>query len=102
MRHAFTANKHSALDDAYAMESISDDPLAVSSGQVIVGVESRYRIVYRLMNDIYVLSITVIDQDNSVNVFECIHIVNQVVSVVVTTCRDVDRHAREDQSQVRR
>ncbi|KAL2338634.1 hypothetical protein Fmac_013080 [Flemingia macrophylla] len=89
-RRAFSAHKHSASDDAYAAESIGDDPLAASSGQVIVGVESRYRIVYRLVNGIYVLGITVADHDNSVNVFECIHIVNQAVSVVVTACRGVD------------
>ncbi|XP_027330891.1 uncharacterized protein LOC113846617 [Abrus precatorius] len=89
-RRAFAANKNSVPDDAYAAESIGDDPLAASSGQVIVGVESRYRIVYRLVNGIYVLGITVADYDNSVNVFECIHIVNQAVSVVVTACRGVD------------
>ncbi|RDY09271.1 hypothetical protein CR513_06368, partial [Mucuna pruriens] len=89
-RRAFAANKNSVPDDAYAAESIGDDPLAASSGQVIVGVESRYRVVYRLVNGIYVLGITVADHDNSVNVFECIHIVNQAVSVVVTACRGVD------------
>jgi hypothetical protein len=57
-----------------------------------VGVESRYRVVYRLVNSIYVLGITTVDRedDNSINVFECIHIVNQAVSVVVTACRGVD------------
>ncbi|KAL1371988.1 hypothetical protein HN51_002160 [Arachis hypogaea] len=92
-RHAFATsakNPNAVPDDAYAAESIGDDPLAASSGQVIVGVESRYRIVYRLVNGIYVLGITVADHDNSVNVFECIHIVNQAVSVVVTACRGVD------------
>ncbi|XP_061361618.1 uncharacterized protein LOC133305415 [Gastrolobium bilobum] len=89
-RRAFAANKNTVPDDAYAAESIGDDPLAASSGQVIVGVESRYRVVYRLVNGIYVLGITVADHDNSVNVFECIHIVNQAVSVVVTACRGVD------------
>lgn len=89
-RRAFAANKNNVPEDAYAAESIGDDPLAASSGQVIVGVESRYRIVYRLVNGIYVLGITVADHDNSVNVFECIHIVNQAVSVVVTACRGVD------------
>ncbi|XP_015572617.1 uncharacterized protein LOC8278622 isoform X2 [Ricinus communis] len=73
-----------------AAESIGDDPLAASSGQLIVGVESRYRVVYRLVNGIYVLGITTADQDNSINVFECIHIVNQAVSVIVTACRGVD------------
>lgn len=36
------------------------------------------------------LGITTADQDNSINVFECIHIVNQSVSVIVTACRGVD------------
>ncbi|TYK11829.1 uncharacterized protein E5676_scaffold152G00440 [Cucumis melo var. makuwa] len=99
-RLAFAATKHqshhastvlgddSSLADSIA--SLGDDPLAASNGQVIVGAESRYRVVYRLVNGIYVLGITTADQDNSVNVFECIHIVNQAVSVVVTACRGVD------------
>ncbi|GAA0165671.1 hypothetical protein LIER_21008 [Lithospermum erythrorhizon] len=74
--------------------SIGDDPLAASSGQVIVGVEWRYRVVYRLVNSIYVLGVTTADDNDreSVcnNVFECIGIVNQAVSVVVTACRGVD------------
>ncbi|KAI4377678.1 hypothetical protein MLD38_015265 [Melastoma candidum] len=71
---------------------IGDDPLAASSGQIVVGVESRYRIVYRLVNTIYVLAITSLDEDESTatNVFECIHIVNQAVSVLVSACRGVD------------
>lgn len=56
---------------------------------MIVGVESRYRVVYRLVNSIYVLGITTVDETNN-NVFECISIVNQAVSVVVTACRGVD------------
>ncbi|PKI62363.1 hypothetical protein CRG98_017169 [Punica granatum] len=59
-------------------------------GQLIVGVESRYRVIYRLVNTIYVLGITTADQDSSINVFECIHLVNQAVSVVVAACRGVD------------
>lgn len=74
--------------DPYS-NSLGDDPLAASSGQVIVGVESRYRVVYRLVNSIYVLAVTMIDDSNN-NVFECINIVNQAVSVVVTACRGVD------------
>ncbi|KAL3623887.1 hypothetical protein CASFOL_032703 [Castilleja foliolosa] len=70
-------------------DSLGDDPLAASSGQVIVGVESRYRVVYRLVNSIYVLAVTTIDDSNN-NVFECINIVNQAVSVIVTACRGVD------------
>lgn len=75
---------------ADSIASLGDDPLAASSGQLIVGVESRYRVVYRLVNSIYVLGITNADHDNSINVFECINIVNQAVSVVVTACRGVD------------
>lgn len=33
-------------DDAYVAESIDDDPLVASSGQVIVSVQSRYHVVY--------------------------------------------------------
>ncbi|XP_050218492.1 uncharacterized protein LOC126669157 [Mercurialis annua] len=97
-RLSFSATKlnpnpnHLYTDDASsaAAESIGDDPLTASSGQLIVGVESRYRVVYRLVNGIYVLGVTTADQDNSINVFECIHIVNQAVSVIVTACRGVD------------
>ncbi|PON97912.1 Muniscin C-terminal [Trema orientale] len=93
-RRAFAAAKHNnqthASDSDAAIDSIGDDPLAASSGQVIVGVESRYRVVYRLVNSIYVLGITTADHDNSINVFECIHVVNQAVSVIVTACRGVD------------
>ncbi|CAN0842343.1 hypothetical protein LINGRAHAP2_LOCUS3579 [Linum grandiflorum] len=105
-RLAFAAAKHPAKnrnrasssdDDDYSpsvssdsLSSLGDDPLAASSGQLIVGVESQYRVVYRLVNGIYVLGITIADHDNSVNVFECIHIVNQTVSVIVAACRGVD------------
>lgn len=94
-RLAFAASKHNSSHhsdadaDSFAA-SIGDDPLAASSGQVIVGVESRYRVVYRLVNSIYVLGITTADDTSVVNVFECIHVVNQAVSVVVTACRGVD------------
>lgn len=85
---AMSAESESTAD---SVASLGDDPLAASSGQVIVGVESRYRVVYRLVNSIYVLGITTADHDeSSINVFECIHIVNQAVSVVVTACRGVD------------
>ncbi|XP_059637293.1 uncharacterized protein LOC132279349 [Cornus florida] len=88
-RLAFASGKHQSAEDGDT--SLGDDPLAASSGQVIVGVESRYRVVYRLVNSIYVLGITTVDQDDGVNnVFECISIVNQAVSVVVTACRGVD------------
>ncbi|KAM7472791.1 hypothetical protein LguiA_010974 [Lonicera macranthoides] len=87
-RLAFASGKHQLAEDGDT--SLGDDPLAASSGQVIVGVESRYRIVYRLVNSIYVLGITTVDDDCVNNVFECISIVNQAVSVVVTACRGVD------------
>ncbi|KAL5836381.1 hypothetical protein ACOSQ4_015878 [Xanthoceras sorbifolium] len=97
-REAFAATKRQSLQQkpsereatADSIASLGDDPLAASSGQLIVGVESRYRVVYRLVNSIYVLGITNADYDNSINVFECINIVNQAVSVVVTACRGVD------------
>ncbi|XP_051150106.1 uncharacterized protein LOC127264598 [Andrographis paniculata] len=86
--HIQSAGSGTPESDPYA-NSLGDDPLAASSGQVIVGVESRYRVVYRLVNSIYVLAVTTIDDSNN-NVFECINIVNQAVSVVVTACRGVD------------
>ncbi|KAG0495219.1 hypothetical protein HPP92_006213 [Vanilla planifolia] len=74
--------------------ALGDDPLAASSGQVIVGVESKYRVVYRLVNGIYVLGITTVDRGSdaghSNNVFDCINTVNQAVSVIVAACRGVD------------
>lgn len=87
-RLAFSSGKSTTADDGD--QSLGDDPLAASSGQVIVGKESKYRIVYRLVNSIYVLGITTADQDDTVNVFECTGIVNQAVSVVVAACRGVD------------
>ncbi|KAM7508421.1 hypothetical protein LguiA_018874 [Lonicera macranthoides] len=87
-RLAFAAGKHPFTEDGDS--SLGDDPLAASSGQVIVGVESKYRVVYRLVNSIYILGITTIDDDCVNNVFECISIVNQAVSVLVTACRGVD------------
>ncbi|KAK9141454.1 hypothetical protein Syun_010854 [Stephania yunnanensis] len=88
-RLAFASGKHNAAEDGDS--SLGDDPLAASSGQLIVGVESKYRLVYRLVNGIYVLGITTVDQDDCINnVFECISIVNQAVSVVVAACRGVD------------
>lgn len=86
-RHSFAKSQQHSADPS--ADSLGDDPLAASSGQVIVGAESRYRVVYRLVNSIYVLAVTTIDDSNN-NVFECIHIVNQAVSVIVTACRGVD------------
>ncbi|OVA04210.1 Muniscin C-terminal mu homology domain [Macleaya cordata] len=88
-RLAFATGKQIFTEDGDT--SLGDDPLAASSGQVIVGVESKYRVVYRLVNGIYVLGITTVDQDDCINnVFECIGIVNQAVSVIVAACRGVD------------
>ncbi|XP_004249173.1 uncharacterized protein [Solanum lycopersicum] len=96
-RLAFSKQPQQPTAESYPSDptmSLGDDPLAASSGQVIVGVESRYRVVYRLVNSIYVLAITTADDNDKDmvvnNVFECISIVNQAVSVVVTACRGVD------------
>lgn len=93
-RLAHSGAKNSRQDDVSGDPTlVGDDPLAASSGQVIVGVESRYRVVYRLVNSIYVLGVTTVDDDDddiTNNVFECISIVNQAVSVVVAACRGVD------------
>nr|CAD1840261.1 unnamed protein product [Ananas comosus var. bracteatus] len=72
--------------------ALGDDPLAASSGQLVVGVESKYRVVYRLVNSIYVLGVTTADDHAraATNVFDCINTVNQAVSVVVAACRGVD------------
>ncbi|XP_008781899.1 uncharacterized protein LOC103701558 [Phoenix dactylifera] len=89
---AAAAASHTAPDDLDS--ALGDDPLAASSGQVVVGVESKYRVVYRLVNTIYILGITTIDRDSdrgrTNNIFECINTVNQAVSVVVAACRGVD------------
>ncbi|XP_074579186.1 uncharacterized protein LOC141835707 [Curcuma longa] len=68
--------------------SLGDDPLAASGGQLVVGVESKYRVVYRLVNSVYVLGVTTADHHS--NLFECINTVNHAVSVVVAACRGVD------------
>ncbi|KAG9446202.1 hypothetical protein H6P81_012330 [Aristolochia fimbriata] len=86
-RIAFAPGKQNAAfasEDADA--SLGDDPLAASSGQLLVGVDRQYRIVYRLVNAIYVLGIATIHH----NVFDCITTVNQAVSVLVAACRGVD------------
>ncbi|KAL1563563.1 hypothetical protein AAHA92_06017 [Salvia divinorum] len=88
-RHSFAKSQQQSAAADSSADSLGDDPLAASSGQVIVGAESRYRVVYRLVNSIYVLGVTTIDDSHN-NVFECIHIVNQAVSVIVTACRGVD------------
>ncbi|XP_031501127.1 uncharacterized protein LOC116264845 [Nymphaea colorata] len=88
-RLAFAGGKNTSSEDADP--TLGDDPLSAAGGQVIVGKESKYRVIYRLVNGIYVLGITTVDHDDSVNnVFECIEIVNQAVRVIVTACRGVD------------
>ncbi|KAL3698930.1 hypothetical protein R1sor_016952 [Riccia sorocarpa] len=69
---------------------LGNDWLSTASGQVVVGKESKYRVVYRLVNTIYVLGITTADQDVSSNVFECASTVNQAVSVLVAACKGID------------
>jgi hypothetical protein len=69
---------------------LGDEALAASSGQVVVGKESKFRVVYRLVNTVYVLGITSADMDDDTNVFECAGTVNQAVSVLVAACKGVD------------
>ncbi|XP_062191953.1 uncharacterized protein LOC133895557 [Phragmites australis] len=75
-----------------SLDAIGDDPLAAASGQLVVGVESQYRVVYRLVNSIYVLGVTTSSDHASpaVNAFAVADAVNQAVSVVVAACRGVD------------
>ncbi|GLJ11934.1 hypothetical protein SUGI_0180500 [Cryptomeria japonica] len=86
---AFASGKSTTADDGD--QSLGDDPLAASSGQVIVGKERKYQIVYRLVNNIYVLGIATADHvDTTNNIVKCSGIVNQAVNVVVAACRGVD------------
>eukprot|EP00897_Mesotaenium_endlicherianum_P001590 jgi/Mesen1/1459/ME000132S00410 len=72
-------------------ERLGDDPLAASSGQVVVGKDNKFRVVYRLVNSVYVLGITSADVDDaSINIFDCTTVVNQAVSVMVAACRGID------------
>ncbi|XP_039132625.1 uncharacterized protein LOC120269354 [Dioscorea cayenensis subsp. rotundata] len=87
---AAAGSKSDDLDPASA--ALGDDPLAASSGQVVVGVESRYLVVYRLVNSIYVLGVTTPDTPD---VFSCVDAVNQSVAVVVAACRGVDATAEK-------
>jgi hypothetical protein len=58
---------------------------------VVVGKESKYRVIYRLVNTVYVLGITSADLDDvDSNIFACACMVNQAVSVVVAACKGVD------------
>ncbi|KAJ7551620.1 hypothetical protein O6H91_06G021800 [Diphasiastrum complanatum] len=86
-RAAYAAGNHDTSDGS----GLGDDALSTASGQVVVGKENRYQVVYRLVNTIYVLGITSTDQDDTVNnIFECAGIVNQAVSVLVAACKGVD------------
>ncbi|KAJ0984215.1 hypothetical protein J5N97_002571 [Dioscorea zingiberensis] len=82
-----SAASGSKSDDPDPSSALGDDPLAASSGQVVVGVESRFLVVYRLVNSIYVLGVTTPDTPNA---FSCVDAVNQSVAVVVAACRGVD------------
>lgn len=73
--------------DTYGV-GIGDDALAASSGQVVLGNEEKFRVVYRLVNSVYVLGIASADED--INVFECAGTVNQAVSVLVAACKGID------------
>ncbi|BBN17600.1 hypothetical protein MPTK1_7g15640 [Marchantia polymorpha subsp. ruderalis] len=83
-----SAGKGDVLDQQ--PHGLGNDWLSTASGQVVVGKESKYRVVYRLVNTIYVLGITTADQDVSSNVFECASTVNQAVSVLVAACKGID------------
>eukprot|EP00271_Cylindrocystis_brebissonii_P004688 TRINITY_DN16502_c0_g1_i1.p1 TRINITY_DN16502_c0_g1~~TRINITY_DN16502_c0_g1_i1.p1 ORF type:complete len:680 (+),score=137.66 TRINITY_DN16502_c0_g1_i1:530-2569(+) len=81
--------------DAFAeldlVDRTGDDPLAASSGQVVVGSDYKYRVVYRLVSNVYVLGISSADQDDtSINVFRTTYVVSQAVSILVAACRGVD------------
>lgn len=75
-----------------SLDAIGDDPLAAGSGQLVVGVESQYRVVYRLVNSIYVLGVTTAADHASpaVHAFAVADVVNQAVDVVVAACRGID------------
>lgn len=87
-RLAYANKKHDTLDGLGP--GLGDEALAASSGQVVVGKESKFRVVYRLVNSIYVLGITSADLDDDTNVYECVGIVNQAVNVLVAACKGVD------------
>jgi len=75
-----------------SLDAIGDDPLAAGSGQLVVGVESQYRVVYRLVNSIYVLGVTTAADHASpaVHAFAVADAVNQAVDVVIAACRGID------------
>ncbi|CAM0911341.1 unnamed protein product [Alopecurus aequalis] len=82
----------SASTSQTSLDAIGDDPLAAGSGQLVVGVESQYRVVYRLVNSIYVLGVTTVSDHASpaVHAFAVADAVNQAVDVVVAACRGID------------
>eukprot|EP00850_Spirogloea_muscicola_P006328 SM000030S11337 [mRNA] locus=s30:181010:185645:+ [translate_table: standard] len=89
-RKAYALRGEDAAGDD-ANERLGDDPLAASSGQVVVGTDNKYRVVYRLVNSVYVLGITSADErDIFNNVFDCAATVNRAVTILVSTCRGVD------------
>eukprot|EP00850_Spirogloea_muscicola_P006032 SM000028S10126 [mRNA] locus=s28:559966:564382:+ [translate_table: standard] len=89
-RKAYALRGEDAAGDD-ANERLGDDPLAASSGQVVVGSDNKYRVVYRLVNSVYVLGITSADErDIFNNVFDCAATVNRAVAILVSTCRGVD------------
>lgn len=89
--YAAGGKRASAAEGMAMAEGLGDEALAASGGQVIVGKESKFRVFYRLVNSIYVLGITSVDDDDiPANSFECAGIVNQAVSVLVAACKGVD------------
>jgi hypothetical protein len=90
--HLARGKQQSAAAAAASLDAIGDDPLAASSGQLVVGVESQYRVIYRLVNSIYVLGVTTASDHAAaaVHAFAVADAVNQAVSVVVAACRGVD------------
>ncbi|KAF6998315.1 hypothetical protein CFC21_014440 [Triticum aestivum] len=84
--------QHPSSSSSASLDAIGDDPLATGSGQLVVGVESQYRVVYRLVNSIYVLGVTTASDHAApaVHAFAVADAVNQAVSVLVAACRGVD------------
>ncbi|MCO5589106.1 hypothetical protein L7F22_043072 [Adiantum nelumboides] len=82
-----------AAENSAMVEGLGDEALAASGGHVVVGKEIKFRVFYRLVNNIYVLVITSADNDRDdlpANAFECAGVVNQAVSVLVAACKGVD------------
>ncbi|KAI5062704.1 hypothetical protein GOP47_0023243 [Adiantum capillus-veneris] len=80
-------------ENSAMVEGLGDEALAASGGHVIVGKETKFRVFYRLVNNIYVLAITSAENDRDdlpANAFECAGIVNQAVSVLVAACKGID------------